>query len=122
MIVLFDDERTFKTSVLNGDYILLKTSSEALTWLKSSSPTTVVDQLWFDHDLGLVNGVKETTIPFLRELEERHYQGTAPDIREVVVHTSNSVGGDQIEKSMRRYFPTHRVDAEKYLEALDTVR
>lgn len=116
MIVLIDDERTFKGSVNSDPYLLIKTSREAIDWLEGLPQDTLIDQLWFDHDLGLVNGVKETVIPFLRKLEEMCFFGTAPIIREVIVHTTNSPGGDEIETSMSRYFKTHRVFAGDYLE------
>lgn len=116
MIVLIDDERTFKPSVLSEDYVLFKTVTEAIEWLDTTTVDTVVDQLWFDHDLGLVDGVKETVIPFLRKLEERCFEGTAPVIREVIVHTTNAPGGKDIVAAMSRYFKTHRVAAGDYLE------
>jgi hypothetical protein len=115
MIVLIDDERTFKKSVISEEYILLKTSGEAFLWLESLSENSRIDQLWFDHDLGMVNGIKETVINFVRRLEVMCFEGNAPDIRQVIVHTSNSVGGDEIVNSMKRYFPTVRVSAKDYL-------
>lgn len=119
MIVLIDDERTFKSSATTSDYILLKTSSEALEWLSSLDSNIVIDQLWFDHDLGMVNGSKDTTIPVLAKLEEMCFLGIAPDIRSVIVHTSNLVGGNEIEKSLNRYFPVTRVFAGEYLEVCE---
>lgn len=116
MIVLIDDERTFKPSILADDYVLFKTVSEALEWLDTTTVDTVVDQLWFDHDLGLVDGVKETVMPFVRKLEERCFEGTAPVIRGVIVHTTNAPGGKDIMAAMSRYFPTNRVPARDYLE------
>lgn len=116
MIVLIDDERTFKPSVLSEEYLLFKTVQEAIEWLDATTVDTIVDQLWFDHDLGLVNGVKETVMPFVRKLEEKCFSGTAPTIREVIVHTTNAPGGKDIVASMSRHFTTHRVPARDYLE------
>lgn len=116
MIVLIDDERTFKPAVLDGEYLLFKTSAEALEWLESVDKDTQIDQLWFDHDLGIVEGQKDTTIPVVQRLEEMLFFATAPEINQVIVHTSNNVGGDRIFDSMRRYFNTQRVFAGDYLE------
>jgi hypothetical protein len=44
------------------------------------------------------------------------FYATAPEIGSIVVHTSNSIGGDRIFGSMRRYFTTQRVFAGDYLE------
>lgn len=119
MIVLIDDERTFKPEILDSEYLLFKTSAEALTWLESINRDTQIDQLWFDHDLGIVDGQKDTAMPFVHRLEEMLFLATAPEIGEVVVHTSNSVGGDRIFYSMRRFFRTLRVSAGDYLEVLE---
>lgn len=116
MIVLIDDERTFKPSVLDGDYLLFKTSAEAVSWLTSLDRETQIEQIWFDHDLGIVEGQKDTVMPFVHQLEEMLFLATAPEIKQVVVHTSNNVGGDRIFYSMRRFFNTHRVFAGDYLE------
>lgn len=119
MIVLIDDERTFRPSVLDGEYLLLKTSSEAVEWLESLDRDTQIDQIWFDHDLGMVDGEKDTVMPFVHLLEEKLFLATAPEIASVVVHTSNNVGGDRIYYSMRRFYNTQRVFAGDYLEALE---
>jgi hypothetical protein len=116
VIVLIDDERTFKPEVLDGEYLLFKTSAEALTWLESIDRDTQVDQIWFDHDLGMVDGEPDTTIPVVQRLEEMLFFATAPEIGSIVVHTSNSIGGDRIFGSMKRYFTTQRVFAGDYLE------
>lgn len=116
MIVLIDDERTFKSSTLSEDYVLFKNVESAIEWLDTTTVDTVVDQLWLDHDLGQVNGVKETIMPFVRELEEKCFLDTAPNIREVIVHTTNSPGGKDIVAAMSRHFKTHRVPASDYLE------
>lgn len=114
--VLVDDERSFIDSERNEEATILRTSAEAIAWLNGVGQDTVVDQLWFDHDLGMLDETRDdTTIPFLAALEERCFFGTAPQVNMVLVHTSNRVGGDVIEKSMRRYFYTVRVFAGDYL-------
>jgi hypothetical protein len=122
MLVLFDDERNFKSELLAGDteVLILRTAQEALDWLSTTTPETVVDQMWWDHDLGKVNGVKETVIPALRKLEEMCFFGTAPHLRQVVVHTTNPTGGAEIVTALSRYFPLHRVVARDYLVGPET--
>lgn len=116
MIVLIDDERSFKKEFVKENTIVLRSSKEALKWLEGLKSEDVIDQLWFDHDLGLTpNGVKDSTIPVLGKLEELCFFGKAPAIKEVIVHTSNNVGGNTIENSMKRYFKTIRVFAGDYL-------
>ena len=114
--VLVDDGALVIDSERNEEATILRTSAEAIAWLNGVGQDTVVDQLWFDHDLGMLDETRDdTTIPFLSALEERCFFGTAPQVNMVLVHTSNRVGGDVIEKSMRRYFYTVRVFAGDYL-------
>lgn len=113
MIVLIDDERDFISPP--KDLVVFRTSSDALLWLTSMGGPQKIDQLWFDHDLGIVNGEKDTTIPVLRWLEEQCFFDEAPEIGQVVVHTSNNVGGKEIFESMNRYYKTVRVSAGDYL-------
>lgn len=116
MIVLIDDERSFLKKFEKEDTIVLRSSAKALEWLESIDSDTIIEQLWFDHDLGLTpEGEKDSTIPVLSKIEELCFFDNAPNIQEVIVHTSNNVGGDTIEKSMKRYFKTIRVFAGDYL-------
>lgn len=117
MIVLVDDERIFKASTTTEDYILLKNQSEALKWLNTVDETSVIDQLWLDHDLGEENGRPVDVMPFVRELERRCFENISPNIGQIVVHTSNLVGGKDIVRALERHFNVHRVYAGDYLEA-----
>lgn len=113
MIILIDDERSFIEEPEGA--VVLRTSEAALEFLATLDTDTIIDQLWFDHDLGVVDGEKDTTIPVLRKLEELCFFDEAPVIKQVIVHTSNPVGGKEIYESMKRYFPTARVMAGDYL-------
>lgn len=118
MIVLIDDERSFINDV--DDSVVIRNSREALDWLrKFASPfnknSEKIDQLWLDHDLGVVNEQKDTIIPFVRKLEELCFFGNHPEIGEVIVHTSNSIGGDEIVASLKNYYNVKRVFAGDYL-------
>lgn len=113
MIVLIDDERSFISEQRNA--VVLRNSSEALNWLSKVNKNTSIDQLWLDHDLGIVNGEKDTIIPFVRKLEEMSYFGEGLNIGKVVVHTSNNIGGDEIMASLKNYYNVTRVFAGNYL-------
>lgn len=115
MIILIDDERSFKPELRQDDTLVYRNSHDALQWLANVSSDIRIDQLWLDHDLGLVNGAIDSILPFLAALEERCFYNTQPKIQQVIVHTSNRVGGDQLVQSLQRYFPTVRVFAGDYL-------
>lgn len=112
MIVLIDDERSFINPI---DALVIRNSADALVWLDTADPETHIDQLWLDHDLGLVNGQKDSIIPLVRKLEELCVWDEAPQIAEVVVHTSNSIGGDEIVASLKNHYKVQRVFAGDYL-------
>lgn len=113
MIVLIDDERDFIKPM--PDAVIFRNSTEALDWLNSLDGTETIDQIWWDHDLGIVNGEIDSTIPILRWFEEKCFFGEAPEIGQMIVHTSNNVGGREIFESMNRYYRTVRVFAGDYL-------
>lgn len=115
MIILIDDERSFINS--NGERVI-RTLHEAIEWLESS-PTEIVEQLWLDHDLGLYENEVTEIIPFVNLLEEKAYFGQAPTINTIIVHTSNSIGGNRIVSALDRYFNVKRVYAGDYLKAKD---
>lgn len=112
MIVLIDDERDFMEKV---DAIILRNSNEALRWLKNIHYDTIIDQLWLDHDLGIVNGRKDTIIPVIHYLEEQCFYHQGPNILHVLVHTSNNVGGKEMIIPLSKYYHTTRVFAGDYL-------
>ena len=113
MIVLIDDERDFIDAP--ADVLVFRNSADTLRWLNSLDGSERIDQLWFDHDLGIVEGDKDSTIPVLRWFEEKCFFGEAPEIGQVIVHTSNNVGGKEIFESMKRYYKTVREFAGDYL-------
>lgn len=118
MIVLIDDERDFKQSIAPEGVIVLRTSAEAINWLRTLTPEDNICQLWLDHDLGLLeDGVTPDTIePVVKELESMFFHNTSPNIEQVLVHTANPVGGDNIFKSMSKIHNTVRVSAGDYTE------
>lgn len=119
MIILIDDERSFKKKFQQDGTVVLRNSTEALQWLKNANQNATIDQIWFDHDLGIVNGEIDTIIPVLRYLENNLSFKNCLKIKEAIVHTSNPVGGKELYDSMSRFVPTHRVFAGDYLEVIE---
>lgn len=116
MIVLIDDERDFKQQFQQDDIVVLRNSESAINWFKNMPKDAKIDQVWFDHDLGIVDNHPDTTIPVSRFLEEMFLNGKNLNIRQFVIHTSNPVGGKQLYTTMSKIASTVRVYAGDYLE------
>ncbi len=90
--VVIDDLRTHPLPARH-----LRTLNQALAWLSEHESC---DELWLDHDLGLgADGQPETIRPFVRALEEAIFDGTAPAIGMIYVHTANPVGASFMTSS-----------------------
>lgn len=111
MIVLIDDERSFRLPPAL-DTLVFRTSSEALAWL-DANPTAQITQLWLDHDLG----GDDTIMPVVNAIERRIIFETPLAIDEVIIHTANPVGAQQLENILSNHYPTIRVPAIDYLIA-----
>lgn len=122
MIVLIDDERDFISSVDSNSILIFRNSHDAVEWLLSVDKETNIDQLWLDHDLGIVDGEKDTIMPFIRKLEELVFFDKAPKISQILIHTSNNIGGDQMMSALRNNFRTTRVSAGDYLVFNESLR
>ena len=113
--VLIDDLRSFKEPKSG---LILRSEETALSWVSLLQPEDRIMELWLDHDLGEDTSGNPTSIMrVVRKLEELVFLGSAPFIGKVFVHTSNPVGGNQIEAALGRHFPTHRVYAGNYFIA-----
>lgn len=115
MIVLVDDLRYFKENVVpvDEDVIVFRNSDDAITWIREQDHIHI-HQLWLDHDLGMVNGMEDTTIPFVRELLTR--LGDSISVGQFVIHTSNPVGA----KNLSAMLSNHKfviVNARDYFSA-----
>lgn len=116
MIVLIDDERSFRDG--NIDCIVMRNSFDAISWLESLNPNTIIRELWLDHDLGLTSeGETDTIMPFVLKLEEKAYFNEAPQINEIMVHTMNSTEVNRIIQALGRFFKTRAVETTRYLTA-----
>lgn len=114
MIVLIDDERSFRSHVAVDDLLVFRHSGEALNWLAQVQDVEV-DQLWLDHDLGSMNETTDSVMPVVKELVNMVRNHTAPKIHQVVVHTANPIGAQNIVGYLSPYFPVVRVRANDYL-------
>lgn len=94
-IFLVDDLRSFKPRILAGleddSYVrVCRTSKSAIETLESEDRHW--DQFWFDHDLGIVDGVEDTTMAVVNYLIERHQQGRPLKVTNYIIHSSNGPG------------------------------
>lgn len=136
MIVMIDDLRHFKDSItadVDMPIFVMRNSAEALDWLHhynlmNIDKAIVIEQLWLDHDLGMVpnNGkvpgeekfIEDTTIPFVKELVKLADSGNKVAINNILVHSSNPVG---VRNIIRELQPIYKniisVDAGEYFVA-----
>lgn len=116
-VVVIDDLRSFRenlTPELRAD-LVLRTEKDALAWAMSLTAADTITQLWFDHDLGEdEDGRVTSTIPIVNHIEKLAFFDEAPEIHQILVHTSNTVGGNAIVAALSRFFPTVRVNASPY--------
>lgn len=111
-IVLIDDLRSFREETPAH---VIRTAAESTQWLDTLSVNDTIEQLWLDHDLGEdENGVPTDIMSFVNKLEEMTFFHKAPVIDEIIVHTSNSVGGKQIVAALERFYNVRRVYAGDY--------
>lgn len=111
-VLLIDDLRNFRETPKDANVVIARTSAEALIELEKD---VAWDEIWFDHDLGEPNGVLDTTMPVVDFLSERAYFDNPVSVNRVIVHTSNSVGRDQITQSLRHYgYSVSVVDAKTF--------
>lgn len=119
MIVLIDDQRSFKDEVMRtNDVLVIRTIHEAMKWLESVNEKTVIHQLWLDDRLGIINHKTTDIRPFIHELERRLVvRDRAPYVETVIVYTSNAEGLNWVTSVLGgRVGRIITVDADKYLE------
>lgn len=110
--VLIDDLRSF--IVEPAETLAIRTAREAEAFLATLTSDDVIGTLWLDHDLGLdERGHATDVMGFVRALEERFWDGSAPRIGNVVIHTSNPVGARNIEAALGRNVRCRRIDARE---------
>lgn len=110
-ILLIDDLRIFRHPV-EGELHIARNCEEAFAILKADEDRTW-DEIWFDHDLGMVNGKEEDTLPVADYLAERAFFGNPVTVHKIYIHTSNNVGGKALVNTLSNYgYPVQRIDAK----------
>lgn len=117
-ILLIDDLRSFNDRVSeiykDAEVVVTRNSVEALEYLKANT-TTEFASIWLDHDLGIVNGAKDTIMPVVDFLCEQGFIGSPIYVETIYIHTSNPVGGNQMAVSLQRYnYNTQKVFAPDF--------
>lgn len=106
-ILLIDDLRSFKSSVLeelnrnepNTLVRICRSSGAAVEELAKSDIEW--DQIWFDHDLGMVDGEDDTTMNVVDYLIFRDRIGEPLPVKSFVIHSANPVGVVNIDRALR---------------------
>lgn len=112
-ILVIDDLRSFRENVEPaGEVTYARTSQEALSIL--SEDIEGFQEIWFDHDLGEVDGRIDSTMPIVDWLSEKAFNDE-PYNAHIFIHTSNPVGRQNINQSLTRWgYGTTHVDATQY--------
>lgn len=111
-ILLIDDLRVFRTVDDGAELHTARNSAEALAILHNN-PDKHWDEIWFDHDLGMVNDKADTTLPVADYLAERAFFDNPVSVGTAFIHTSNPVGARVLITTLQRYeYKTVRVQAE----------
>lgn len=105
-ILLVDDLRSFKPSVLEQ---LDQSEPNSKIWVRRSSGTAVEelakddrvwDQIWLDHDLGMVDGEDDTTMSVVDYLIFRARIGESIPVKSFIIHSANPVGVSNIARAL----------------------
>lgn len=102
-ILLIDDLRHFRERVLadlpDDTYIrICRTPGSAVRTLQSED--RIWDQVWLDHDLGMIDGETVDVMEVINYLEFRHSQDDPIPVRNYIVHTDNGVGAQNIARAL----------------------
>ena len=101
-ILLIDDLRVFRVAETDVELHIARNSAEALTILKAN-PDKRWDEIWFDHDLGMVNEEADDTLPVVDYLSERAFFDNPVSVKTAFIHTSNPAGLRDITTSLKRF-------------------
>lgn len=102
--VVIDDLRTF-----NFEAQYHRNLGEATTWLWHLVADNIrVDELYLDHDLG----GDDTTRPVALCLAKLAFNGDAPEIYKIYIHTKNTVGRDWLFSTLNKYYDCEIIDAK----------
>jgi len=111
-ILLIDDLREFRITRDDADYAIARTTVEGVQAVQADGEW---DEIWLDHDLGKIDGIKTDVLPVLAVFEERAVWDNPVKVGTVFVHTSNGSGADTMYRSLLHYgYNARRVDADDY--------
>lgn len=96
-ILLIDDLRNFKD---NRHAVIARNSRAGIEILAKDNDW---DEVWLDHDLGIVDNTIDSIMPVVDFLSEAAFVGEPVNIGRIYIHTSNPVGAKQIMASLTRY-------------------
>lgn len=112
-ILLIDDLRVFRRVDTDAELHIARNSAEALAILQAN-PDKHWDEVWFDHDLGIVNDLIDSTLPVADHIAERAFFDNPVSIGTAYIHTSNPAGARDITVTLQRYgYKTVRVQADE---------
>lgn len=98
-ILIIDDLRILATPA-GAEVVYARNLSQARAALRDGR----WDQVWFDHDLGVVDGQVEETQQIADEIEAAARGAADPvDIGETFVHTDNIVGRPRLVAALRDF-------------------
>lgn len=98
LTILIDDLRDFKDG---RERLVARTDAEGLDLLKVNRGV-FIDELWLDHDLGMLDGEKITIKSVVYELEYCAFHGKPYQIGKIFVHSSNAPGAAEVVKGLTR--------------------
>lgn len=108
-LLLIDDLRNFRDG---RKTTVARNSETALQILKDN---TVWDEIWLDHDLGIVDNKLDTIMPVVDFLCEQSFLESPVQVAKIFIHTSNPVGAKQMFTSLTQYgYDCIRVNATEY--------
>lgn len=104
-VLVIDDVRTFDFPATYA-----RTSYEGIKALKENN----YDEVWLDHDLGMLDGTDDTIKRVVLYLEYLAHRGT-PYPATIVVHTANPVGRNMIVAALSKDYEVRVVWADTYI-------
>lgn len=111
-LLVIDDLRSFRDEYHRDEVVYARTSKEGLTRLNSFDQ---LDELWLDHDLGMVDGEVDSIMPVIDHLSFLAMNETPFQVDQIFVHTSNPVGAEQMMRSLNRWgYRAVKVDASQF--------
>jgi hypothetical protein len=113
-ILLIDDLRVFRHVEADAELHVARNSGEALALLQAN-PDKHWDEIWFDHDLGIVNDAIDDSLPVVDYIAERAFFDNPVSVGTAYVQSSNPAGIKAIFATLQRYgYKTVRVNADEY--------